>query len=112
MTEGPVEPSHPAVVQRILTSIEVIGLIVLAVAGLINASHHAAHPFTWNWFSLGGYGNRVVLLVIFVMNLFSLPFQATAIGLGLILVGIIPLLVAKFSYRSPYFEGHIFEPDT
>ena len=37
--------------QKIMTGIEVGGLIILAVAALIKFAHHSAVPFSWSWFS-------------------------------------------------------------
>ncbi|MCL6575138.1 APC family permease [Kyrpidia sp.] len=108
-----------ASVSDLMTSaISAIGLQIAFYYGLTGIScawHYrksfaesfTAGIFRLAWPLVGG----LVLLAIFVMNVFTLSFQETAIGLGLILVGIIPLLVAKFKYHSPYFEGHVFEPD-
>lgn len=39
-------------VQKAMTSLEVVGLLVLAVAALVKFSHHPVVPFSWHWFSL------------------------------------------------------------
>ncbi|MBX6394413.1 MAG: APC family permease [Alicyclobacillaceae bacterium] len=52
------------------------------------------------WPLVGG----VSLLVMFVLNMFSLSLQATVVGVGLILVGVIPLIWGKVKYRSPYYR--------
>lgn len=41
-----------AKVQKLMTSLEVIGLVMLAVGALVKFSHHPVVPFSWHWFSL------------------------------------------------------------
>lgn len=43
--------SSTAKAQKIMTGIEVGGLVILAVAALIKFAHHAVVPFSWSWFS-------------------------------------------------------------
>ena len=41
-----------AKVQKLMTSIEIIGLLILAVGALLKFSHHPVVPFSWHWFSI------------------------------------------------------------
>ncbi len=46
-----------AKVQKLMTGIEVIGLLVLAVAALLKFSSHPVVPFSWHWFSIHQFPN-------------------------------------------------------
>lgn len=39
-------------VQKFMTSLEVVGLLVLAGGALVKFSHHPVVPFSWHWFSI------------------------------------------------------------
>jgi amino acid transporter len=43
--------------QRVMTAIEVISLLVLAIGAFIKFSAHPVNPFSWAWFSPTAFGN-------------------------------------------------------
>lgn len=43
--------SSTAKAQKIMTGIEIGGLVILAVAALVKFAHHSVVPFSWSWFS-------------------------------------------------------------
>ena len=43
--------------QRVMTAIEVISLLVLAIGAFIKFSAHPINPFSWAWFSPTAFGN-------------------------------------------------------
>ena len=46
-----------AKVQKLMTSIEVVGLLILAAAALFKFWQHPVVAFSWHWFSLHQFGN-------------------------------------------------------
>ena len=43
--------------QRVMTAIEVISLLVLAIGAFVKFSAHPVNPFSWAWFSPTAFGN-------------------------------------------------------
>jgi amino acid transporter len=115
-----------ASVQRIMTGIEAIALLVLAVGAFSKFSAHPVNPFTWNWFSPQAFGDPATFMAGMLVAVFyyfgwdvssnvaeeTQNAQASAGKSGIIgMVGVVVLLIliqvaVQMGLTEPTIEQH------